>query len=525
MPPIDSSPADSNAGTQDYLAAHAATMPTKVAIIDDRPGESVRSQTFAEFNTFVNRIANGLLACGIEPGQKVMWIGQNSLEVWAFYHAARKAGAISVPLNYRLTDDESMYVINNSDAVVIFADIEFGPLLARVRAAVPNVHSFVVFGGDPVDDSQTPIDDFLGGPDEPGRDPSTAGTMIYTSGTTGNPKGAVRHTATGREQSMALLGLFGLRSDDVYLTCGPLYHSGPGGFAAIAHTMGNTVVLQHKFDAEDWLRLVDRHRCSSTFSAPTPIRMIVNLPEAVKGKYDTGSMRVMVANAAPWPFALKEAYVEHFPPESLWEVYGSTEMGVNTVLAPADQLRKPGSCGLPAPLVEVALFDDEGKLVTEPNAPGELFVRASSVFDSYYKAEEKFEADHRDGGWHTVGDVAYRDDEGYLFICDRKKDMIISGGMNIYPAEIEAALERHPDIYEAAVIGVPSDQWGESVLAVIVTNEGAAISRDDVESHARANLASYKLPRLIEFVAEIPKTGSNKILKRELREQFANLAG
>ena len=186
-------------------------------------------------------------------------------------------------------------------------------------------------------------------------------------------------------------------------------------------------------------------------------------------------------------------------------------------------MRKPGSCGKPAPLVEVKLFDEDGNEVTEVGQPGELFVRASSVFDTYYKADEKYAADDRDG-WHTVGDIAYRDDEGYLFICDRKKDMIISGGMNIYPAEIEAALELHPDIYEVAVIGVPSEDWGETVLAIIVQGEGAGLDTDAVQAYAREHLAGYKVPRLVEFMDEIPKTGSNKILKRELREHFAHLA-
>ena len=191
--------------------------------------------------------------------------------------------------------------------------------------------------------------------------------------------------------------------------------------------------------------------------------MICNLPDEVKAKYDRSSIRIMIANAAPWSFALKQQYVRDFPPESLFEVYGSTELGVNTVLRPEDQLRKPGSCGKESPLVEIRLYDDDGNIVTGtgPEATGEVYVRSPSVFADYYKQHDKFEEDRRDG-FQTVGDIAYRDDEGFLYICDRKKDMIISGGMNIYPAEIESALEAHPDIYEAAVFGIPSDDWGET---------------------------------------------------------------
>ena len=511
----------------DSLTAHAQALPDKIAIIDDRPGRLARTMNFGELDRYTNQIANGLAESGVDPGEKVLWLGQNSLELMAFMHGARKAGVVAVPLNYRLTDDESVYVIDNSDAVFVWADVAYAPLLDRIRDRIPKVETVVIFDGpsEPsvLPDGQIAESDFLG-PDVPlVRDQSLAGTMIYTSGTTGNPKGAVKRTGVGLEQRQALLDLVGYEAGLVYITCGPLYHSGPGAFAAIAHRLGNTVVVQHKFDAEDWLRLIDTYRCSSTFSAPTPVRMVCNLDEETKAKYDTSSMKIMIANAAPWSFALKESYVENFPPESLWEVYGSTELGVNTVLAPEDQMRKPGSCGKIAPMVEIALFDDDGNQVTENNTPGELYVRAESVLETYYKAEEKFLADERDG-WQTVGDIAYRDDEGFYYICDRKKDMIISGGMNIYPAEIEAALERHPQIYEVAVIGIPSEEWGESVCAIVVTNDEpgtAGLDAAGVESFAREHLAGYKVPRRIEFADEIPKTGSNKILKRQLRDTYA----
>ncbi len=503
----------------DQLATHAEAMPDKVAVIDDRPGEPVRSMSFTELNTFANQIASGLTARGIGPGDKVMWDGKNSLELVAFTHAARKVGAIAVPLNYRLSDEETVYVVTNSDTVLVWVDAEYAPLFERIRPAIPAVRDVVVFGGEPRA-GQVAVEEFLG-PDVEPPDPGAApGTMIYTSGTTGHPKGAVKTGGSSLEQSRGLLELLGYRTDDVHVTCGPLYHSGPGGFARIAHTLGQTVVVQHRFDAEDWLRLVTAYRCTSSFSAPTPIRMICDLPEEVKARYDTSSMRVMVANAAPWNMALKEAYLADFPEDSLWEVYGSTEMGVNTVLAPADQRRKPGSCGKPAPDVEIALFAVDGSLVTEPHEPGELYVRASSVLDTYYKAEDKYASDHREGGWHTVGDIAYFDEEGYYFICDRKKDMIISGGMNIYPAEIEASLEQHPGIFEAAVVGIPDERWGETVVACVVRRDDA-LTAEDVQDHVRAHLAGYKVPRRVEFLDEIPKTGSNKILKRELRHLLA----
>jgi fatty-acyl-CoA synthase/long-chain acyl-CoA synthetase len=230
-------------------------------------------------------------------------------------------------------------------------------------------------------------------------------------------------------------------------------------------------------------------------------------------------MRVMIANAAPWSYALKLAYLDRFPENSLFEVYGSTELGVNTIMTPEFQRSKPGSCGRPAPGVEIRLFAEDGGVVEEPNQPGELFVRSAGVFSTYHKAQDKFLEDQRDG-WQTVGDIAYYDEDGFYYICDRKKDMIISGGVNIYPAEIEHALEHHDEIVEAAVFGIPSEEWGESVHAVVVRHPGSELDEARVQAFAREHLAGYKVPRSVSFVSEIPKTGSGKMLKRELRAPF-----
>jgi fatty-acyl-CoA synthase/long-chain acyl-CoA synthetase len=284
---------------------------------------------------------------------------------------------------------------------------------------------------------------------------------------------------------------------------------------------GQTLLVQRRFDAEDWLRLVAKYQVTSTFSAPALIRMVCALPEEVKERYDRSSMRVMIANAAPWSYALKQQYVENFPPESLFEVYGSTELGVDTVLLPKDQMRKPGSCGQPAPGIEIKLIGDDGDEVTGtgPDHPGEVFVRSSSMFDAYYKNDASYAASGR-GGFHTVGDVAYWDDEGYLYICDRKTDMIITGGMNVYPAEIEAVLEQHPQIYDAAVFGIPSAEWGEAVHATVVRSPGSPLSAEEITAFAREHLAGYKVPRSVEFTDELPRTGSGKLLKRQLRAPY-----
>ena len=511
------------ASARDLLSQLATAHPDKPAVIEDMPDGPVRSWSFADLETRANRLGRVLLDQGVRPRDKVIWCGQNSPWVVAMIHAARKIGVVAVPLNYRLTEEEAAYVVDNSDAVLAFVDADFAELFAAIHERTPRLHTVLVFDG-PALSGQLQAEPLLeraqAGELDAGVEPGSGGTMIYTSGTTGKPKGAVRENVGDPDQIARMIDYYGYRPDDVYLSTGPLYHSGPSGFMAIAQMLGNTVVLQKKFHPEDWLRLVDKYRVTSTFSAPAPVRMICNLPDQTIAHYDRSSMRVMIANAAPWSYALKLMYLERFPEQSLFEVYGSTELGVNAILRPEFQRSKPGSCGRPAPGVEICLFDDEGRPVTEPRQEGELFVRSASVFKTYHKAEDKYLEDRREGGWQTVGDIAYFDEDGFYYICDRKKDMIISGGVNIYPAEIEAALETHPDVLDVAVFGIPNEEWGEQVHAHVVARAGAGLTEHQVQDYAREHLAGYKVPRSLEFVDDIPRTGTGKILKRQLREPY-----
>ena len=504
----------------DVLALHAAANPDAVAVID---GDRVMRR--GEFNALVNRYGNVLVDAGVRTGEKVLWVGQNSLEVVAINHAARKVGAVCVPMNYRLSPEESQYVIDNCDAVIVLFDVEQTEQLDPIHASCDRVRGWYCFRSEGKAPSWS--QDFgalerMAAEDEPvriGEADETAGTtMIYTSGTTGKPKGTVRRS-TPSKWTADFVSKVGWVPDDVYLSTGPLYHSAPLGFMLMVQALGGSVVIQRHFDAEDWLRLVDTHKVTTSFSAPTPIRRVVDLPEEVRAKYDTSSMQRLIANAAPWPFELKKKYVERVNDYSLIEVYGSTELGVNTMLMPDEQMRKPGSCGKPIPGVTIKLFDDDGNEVTEPMQPGELFVTSDATFATYYKDQEKYEKGRR-GDFMSVGDIAYFDDEGFFYICDRKNDMIISGGVNIYPAEIEAVLVAHPDIADAAVFGVPDDEWGEAVHAVITTYDGGDVDRAALESFCREHLAGYKVPRSHSLMKEIPRSASGKILKRELREPY-----
>src|ERR1700691_5633666 len=507
----------------DTLSIYAESQPGRPGVIDDRPDGTVITWTYAELEAQANRVANLLLSLGAGPGTKVLWCGPNSAEVVAVMNATRKIGAVAVPLNYRLTPEEALYIVNHSDAEIAYVDHEHAPMFAACRAELEKVRHVIAVGGPAPGGMLTAADIAAAPADRPdvGDAAGTGGAVIYTSGTTGKPKGAVRSGAPDPELLGALLSLLGYRPDDIYITCGPLYHSGPSAFLGAALLCGQTVIVQRRFDAEDWLRLVDKYKATSTFAAPAPVRMICALPAQVKDRYDRSCMRVMLANAAPWSYALKQQYVADFPPGSLFEIYGSTELGVDTVLMPEDQMRKPGSCGRPAPGIEIMLVGADGNEVTGtgPGHPGEVCVRSTGTFDTYYKNDAGYQANSR-GDFHTVGDIAYWDEEGYLYICDRKTDMIISGGMNIYPAEIEAALEQHPGIYDVAVFGIPSEEWGEAVHATVVRTPGSPLTGDEVAAFAREHLASYKVPRSVDFTDELPRTGSGKLLKRQLRAPY-----
>src|SRR5580704_17936684 len=292
---------------QDILSAYAEAQPDKPGVIDDKPGGAIVVWTYAELEAQSNRVANLLLSVGAGPAKKIIWCGPNSPEVVAVINAARKIGAVAVPLNYRLTPEEALYVVNHSDAEIAYVDAEYAAMFAAMAGQLEKAKHVIVVGGPAPAGMLSDADIAAAAADSPdvGEAAGTGGTMIYTSGTTGKPKGAVRTGGPDPEVIGALLKLLGYRPDDVYLTSGPLYHSGPSAFMAVGQLLGQTIIVQRRFDAEDWLRLVDKYKVTSTFSAPALIRMVCALPTGVKDRYDRSSIRVTVANAAPWSYALK----------------------------------------------------------------------------------------------------------------------------------------------------------------------------------------------------------------------------
>ncbi len=515
------------AAMPDVLKLHADGSPDRLAVIVDAShGARFSTTTFAELNTLVNRLAHGLRALGAEPGERMVWCGPNSLETIAVVHAARKIGLVAVPLSYRFTAEEMAYVIDNSDATLVVADADFAPLIASVRGDVPTVRAFVGFCATeepkPLPEGFVAWETVLDGqpdtePESP--DASAVGAqMLYTSGTTGKPKGALR-TSTNAQIVFALLGELGFQmGNEVHITTGPMYHSGPLAFISLNHSAGAPIVVLRRFDPEAWLDAVKLHKVTNTFSAPTQLKRIVSLPDDVLARADCSSMRCLIANAAPVPYALKQEVIAKLGDGFLFEVYGSTEMGIITVLRPEDQLRKPGSCGKTYGGIDFRIVTEDGTEAA-PGEQGELFMSTGLAMDGYHRTDEQL-SEHEGGKWKSVGDIAYADDEGYLYICDRKKDMIISGGVNIYPAEIEAVLHGHPHVGDVAVFGIPDDEWGESVYCIVQARPNETIDLDDLRTFAEANMAKYKVPRGWEVRDELPRTDAGKLLKRVLRDEF-----
>ncbi|MDQ3895985.1 MAG: AMP-binding protein [Actinomycetota bacterium] len=497
----------------DPIAAWAAHDPGAVAVVE---GGAVTTR--AELNAEVNRVSSGLAALGVEAGERGVWCGPNSTEVVVFMHACRKLGLVAVPMAYRFTAEECYHVLSDSDAAVVMIDAAYAPTVAGLLSRLPRLRHAVSFRGAypglrPVEEVKA-----LGSADEP-PPPADYGTaMMYTSGTTGRPKGAIR-SRSDRALLGAMMAELDFGSREVHLVTGPLYHAGPNAFALLAHITGGTLVVMRSFDPAEWLRLVAEHRVTSAFVTPTHLKRIVALPEEVLAAADLSSLRTVIANAAPVPYTLKQEVVAKLGDGFLYEVYGSTELGIAAVLRPEDQLRKPGSCGRPYGGIELKVVDTDGRELP-PGEAGELFVRTALAIDRYHGIAEQMPELPGDEGWKSVGDIAWLDDEGYLYICDRKSDMVITGGMNVYPAEVEAALHAHPDVDDAAVIGVPDEEWGERVHAVVVPKPGREVEAPALDAFLSERLANFKRPRSWEFRSELPRTESGKLLKRILRTQY-----
>lgn len=495
-----------------YLDVHARIRPNKTALIS---GD--RSLTYAELNTRARRVANALSALGVRVGDRVAVMAYNSIEALEIAGGLSKLSAIGVLLNYRLREREVAYIINDCQAKVAIAGAGLVGVVEQARAEVTGQVTYIAVGTD-VPQGWLQYETLLvnASEDVPQSEGGLGSTMSYTSGTTGKPKGAYRPGGVAVDNVLGIVQAFELSESDVHLLAGPFYHSAPNFFVGVTLLMGATVVIQPKYDLVDALQLIDLHKITTTFMSPTLLQRLCDVPANVFSLYDTRSLRSIILGGAPCPYVLKVRAIERFG-EHLWEFYGATETGFVAILRPEDQLRKPGSCGQVGPGQEIRLLDAAGNEVPDGVA-GEMWARNTSLAEYFNKPEAT--AQNKLDGFFSVGDIAYRDAEGYYHICDRKIDMIISGGVNIYPAEIESVLAAHPAVADVAVIGVPDSLWGESVKAVVELRTGVSATAEELITFCTERIADYKRPRSIDFVAELPRNPAGKLLKTHIREPY-----
>ena len=475
--------------------------------------------TYRELNDRVNRLANSFLSLGFQPNDKISLLLRNRREFIEIVFALAKIGVACVPVNARLVGEEIAYIVNNSDSKGLILEEGLIEKLISVRSKLNCESDKYYLIGNNAQENMVPYENLFeeSSLEEPDVDvdENSCLMMVYTSGTTGRPKGVI---VTHKAQTLSYLAHsveYGTSEEDIHLVAAPLFHSAGLSITIQQLSVGGTICIMRKFDPEEALRLIEEKKITNTFMVPTMYNFILELAESEKMKYDLSSMRILISSGAPLPTRIKEQIIHLFDNAGLNEFYGATEFATATNLKPKDQLKKTACVGKPFWGVEIKLLDENKKQVPV-NTVGELFVKSPFMMAGYYKrGKEGFERE-----WFSVGDLAKQDEEGYFYIVDRKKDLIISGGVNIYPAEIEDVLYSNPKILEVAVIGVPDERWGESVKAILVLKEGETSNELEIMDYCRERMADYKTPKSVSLVESLPKSSSGKILKRILREEF-----
>lgn len=477
------------------IGARARATPGATAIVS-----MGRSLTFSELDLRQRRVVGALCAAGLEEGDRLAVLSGNSVESLEVTTAALRAGIIPVPVNPLLTQREIEYVVEDAGARWLFAD--------RPVDKLPELERVVTFGD--------AYERCLAEADEADLCDHVRGRpMHYTSGTTGAPKGVwvrVMKPRKAAEMSSDFIAYWGLQDTDIHLVCSPLAHSAPHRYAMRTLEAGGTVALQSRFDAAETLAAIDLFNATTTFMVPTHLERLFALGDKHLGRHDLSSMRLLVHAGAPIREETKRKTIELFPDGSVWEFYGSTE-GQATRISAKEWLRKPGSVGRPREGAEILIKGSDG----EPAGTGEIgavWVKDPRIERFQYWGDRAKTRRAWRGGAFTVGDLGYMDRDGYLFLTGRAHDTIITGGVNVYPQEIEQVLSQHPAVAEVAVYGVPNEEWGQEVRAAVVLHPGAECSSTELLEWSAARMASYKRPRSIELVARLARTATGKV-KRE----------
>ncbi|HZT65093.1 MAG TPA: acyl-CoA synthetase [Acidimicrobiales bacterium] len=495
--------------------------PSKLAVVD--PEE--RQVTYGELLAESNRLVHGLRRLGLKEGDGIVTVLPNGIDMYALYFAALQAGWYITPVNFHLAGPEIAYIAEDCEAKAIVVHERFSEACeaAAKELSIPAEGRFAI-GDVP---GFRPYRQLTDGQPETLPEGRVAGqAMHYTSGTTGKPKGVRRSLSGANPDEVAgglsgVLFMFGLQPDDgnVHICGSPLYHTAVLVFSSAALHLGHPVVLMDKWDPEDMLRLIEKYRVTHSHMVPTQFHRLLALPNEAKQRYDISSLRCMIHAAAPCPPDIKRAMLDWWGPV-IYEYYAATEGG-GTLVTPEEWLKKPGTVGRPWPTSEIRVLDDDGRDVPTGET-GTVYMKLPAATFEYFKDKEKTEENRR-AGFFTVGDVGYLDEDGYLFLCDRKSDMIISGGVNIYPAEIEAAFLTNPKVADVAVFGIPHPDWGEEIKAVVEPAAGAEPGPELTEellAHCRDRLGRFKIPRSIDYIDEMPRDPNGKLYKRKLRDPY-----
>jgi acyl-CoA synthetase (AMP-forming)/AMP-acid ligase II len=496
----------------------AASAPERTALIC---GE--RRLSYAELHERVLRCVAALRGLGVGPGDRVGYLGLNSIDYVVLLQAALRIGAVTVNVNWRLVAREVAYIAADAGLTLLVTEAE------RLPQITPGTVGRVLLVDAP-HEGLPPFDAWVWGhaPDPfcYGCQAGDGAIQLYTSGTTGNPKGAVlthgsmsAAMSRSREIDEAWAEWAG---EDVSLIAMPQFHIGGTGWTVITLNAAATGVLLGKPEIEDIIDAIERHGVTKTFAVPAVLAMILNHPRSAGA--DLSSVRVLTYGASPIPLDILRRSMALFPSAQFVQMYGATETsGTIVYLPPEDHhvggTRRMAGCGKPLPGVEIRIADATGEPLPTGQI-GEVLVRSAQVMSGYHRLDEATAKAFVEGGWYRTGDAGYLDEDGYLYLYDRVKDMIVSGGENIYPVEVENALHEHPGVRDCAVIGVPDERWGEAVKAVIVREPGAEVSPDELIAFARERIAGYKVPKSVDFADMLPRNPSGKILKKELRRPY-----